>query len=46
MDLDDAVADPFSSEGLWRLSKFTTLSLQPLESLPRNDDLPGRSPME
>lgn len=43
MDLDDSVTDPFSSEGLWRLSKFTTLSLQPLESLPWNDNLPGES---
>lgn len=41
MDQIDYGADPFSSDGLWRLSKFTLLSLQPLESLPWNDDLPG-----
>ncbi|RMJ25724.1 gamma-tubulin complex component GCP6 [Aspergillus sp. HF37] len=40
MDPDDYEADPFSSESLWRLSKFSTLSLQPLESLPWKDELP------
>lgn len=42
MDQGDFVTDPFSSDGLWRLSKLTTLSLQPLESLPWNDELPGK----
>lgn len=34
--------DPFSSENLWRLSKFTLQSLQPLEPLPWNEELPGK----
>lgn len=42
MDQDDYGGDPFSSEGLWRLSKFTLLSLQPLEPLPWNEELPGK----
>lgn len=41
MELEDYGANPFSSDGLWRLSKFSTLALQPLESLPWNDELPG-----
>ncbi|KAJ6091332.1 hypothetical protein N7467_003301 [Penicillium canescens] len=32
--------DPFSSESLWRLSKFSIEALQPLESLPWNATLP------
>ncbi|RJE22422.1 gamma-tubulin complex component GCP6 [Aspergillus sclerotialis] len=40
MDQDDHEGDPFSSEGLWRLSKFTLLTLQPLEPLPWNKELP------
>ncbi|KAB8232651.1 Spc98 family-domain-containing protein [Aspergillus alliaceus] len=40
MDLEDYDADPFSSKGLWRLSKFTLQSLQPLEPLPWNEELP------
>ncbi|KAF7597637.1 hypothetical protein BBP40_000115 [Aspergillus hancockii] len=40
MDLDDYATDPFSSEGLWRLSKFTLQSLQPLEPLSWNEKLP------
>ena len=34
--------NPFSSEDLWRLSKFTLQSLQPLEPLPWNEELPGK----
>jgi hypothetical protein len=41
MDDADYGSDPFSTEGLWRLSLFTLQSLQPLESLPWNDGLPG-----
>ena len=41
MDLADHVPDPFSSEGLWRLSRFSIEALQPLEDLPWNVDLPG-----
>ncbi|KAL4915554.1 Spc98 family-domain-containing protein [Aspergillus aurantiobrunneus] len=36
-------SDPFSSDGLWRISKFTLDSLQPLESLPWNENLPELS---
>ena len=32
---------PFSGEDLWRLSRFTLQSLQPLEPLPWNEQLPG-----
>lgn len=32
---------PFSGEHLWRLSRFTLQSLQPLEPLPWNEQLPG-----
>lgn len=32
--------DPFR-EDLWRLSRFTLQSLQPLEALPWNEELPG-----
>ncbi|ODM16749.1 hypothetical protein SI65_07714 [Aspergillus cristatus] len=37
---DDYGIDPFSSENLWRLSRFTLQSLQPLEPLPWNEKLP------
>ncbi|KAE8355021.1 Spc98 family-domain-containing protein [Aspergillus coremiiformis] len=40
MDQDNYDTDPFSSEGLWTLSKFTLQSLQPLEPLPWNEELP------
>ncbi|KAL4781394.1 Spc98 family-domain-containing protein [Aspergillus varians] len=43
MDHEDYASDPFSSDGLWRISKFTLESLQPLESLPWNDNLPDLS---
>ncbi|KAJ5257531.1 hypothetical protein N7524_009087 [Penicillium chrysogenum] len=38
MDYDHEL-DPFSSESLWRLSKFSIEALQPLESLPWNTTL-------
>jgi hypothetical protein len=41
MDIGDYDPDPFSSESLWRLSRFSIEALQPLESLPWNADLPG-----
>ncbi|KAE8148935.1 Spc98 family-domain-containing protein [Aspergillus avenaceus] len=43
MDQDDYVTDPFSGEDLWRLSKFTLQSLQPLEPLPWDQELPDLS---
>ncbi|KAE8380568.1 Spc98 family-domain-containing protein [Aspergillus bertholletiae] len=52
MEHEDYDTDPFSSEHLWRLSKFTLQSLQPLEPLPWNEELPDltggffRSPLE
>ncbi|CAG7916744.1 unnamed protein product [Penicillium olsonii] len=39
MDQYDHELDPFSSESLWRLSKFSIEALQPLESLPWNISL-------
>lgn len=42
MDHDSYVSNPFSSNRLWRLSKFTLESLQPLEPLPWNENLPGK----
>ncbi|CAI7673974.1 unnamed protein product [Penicillium manginii] len=41
MDIGDYDHDPFSSECLWRLSRFSIEALQPLESLPWNADLPA-----
>ncbi|KAJ5224777.1 uncharacterized protein N7469_008280 [Penicillium citrinum] len=41
MDRDDYEPNPFSSESLWRLSRFSIEVLQPLESLPWNADLPA-----
>ena len=41
MDQEDHTTDPFSSHGLWRVSKFTLQSLQPLEPLPWDEELPG-----
>lgn len=41
MDQYDYDLDPFSSESLWRLSKFSIEALQPLESLPWNASLSG-----
>ncbi|KAJ5314299.1 uncharacterized protein N7443_001183 [Penicillium atrosanguineum] len=41
MDSDEL--DPFSSESLWRLSKFSLEALQPLETLPWNTELPDVS---
>lgn len=41
MDRGDYEPDPFSSESLWRLSRFSIEVLQPLESIPWNADLPG-----
>ncbi|KAL4766443.1 tubulin gamma complex associated family protein [Aspergillus foveolatus] len=43
MEHQDYGADPFSSDGLWRISKFTLDSLQPLESLPWDEKLPDIS---
>ncbi|BCS26070.1 tubulin gamma complex associated family protein [Aspergillus puulaauensis] len=43
MDHEGYVSNPFSSDGLWRLSKFTLESLQPLEPLPWNENLPDLS---
>jgi hypothetical protein len=43
MDHQDYGVDPFSSDGLWRISKFTLDSLQPLESLPWDEKLPDIS---
>ncbi|CEO58992.1 hypothetical protein PMG11_03683 [Penicillium brasilianum] len=40
MDSADHEPDPFSSESLWRLSRFSIEALQPLEDLPWNADLP------
>ncbi|KAJ5789778.1 uncharacterized protein N7518_006789 [Penicillium psychrosexuale] len=40
MDCDHEL-DPFSSESLWRLSKFSIEALQPLGSLPWNTTLSG-----
>lgn len=39
--VSDYELDPFSSERLWRLSRFSLEALQPLETLPWNTDLPG-----
>ncbi|KAL4809353.1 Spc98 family-domain-containing protein [Aspergillus unguis] len=43
MDHEGYNSNPFSSEGLWRLSKFTLDSLQPLEALPWDENLPDLS---
>ncbi|RAK71651.1 tubulin gamma complex associated family protein [Aspergillus fijiensis CBS 313.89] len=43
MDSEECVRDPFSSEGLWRLSEFTLQCLQPLEALPWDERLPDLS---
>ncbi|KAI9374960.1 Spc98 family-domain-containing protein [Aspergillus egyptiacus] len=40
MDYENYVSDPFSSDDLWRVSKFTVDSLQPLEPLPWDENLP------
>ncbi|KAJ5664157.1 hypothetical protein N7507_004888 [Penicillium longicatenatum] len=42
MDLEQEHS-PFSSASLWRLSRFTTEALQPLDELPWNADLPDFS---
>lgn len=44
MDSADHEPDPFSSESLWRLSRFSIEALQPLEDLPWNADLPSTYP--
>ncbi|KAJ5901991.1 hypothetical protein N7495_002519 [Penicillium taxi] len=36
---EDHEPDPFSSQSLWRLSRFSIEALQPLEALPWNSDL-------
>lgn len=41
MDAVDCEPDPFSKEGLWKLSRFSIEALQPLEALPWNAALPG-----
>ncbi|KAJ5082494.1 hypothetical protein N7532_011537 [Penicillium argentinense] len=41
MDSGDSEPDAFSTESLWRLSRFSIEVLQPLESLPWNADLPA-----
>ncbi|GKZ33115.1 hypothetical protein AbraIFM66950_002893 [Aspergillus brasiliensis] len=43
MDPEDSLTDPFSSHGLWRVSKFTLQSLQPLEPLGWDEKLPDLS---
>ncbi|PYH98550.1 gamma-tubulin complex component GCP6 [Aspergillus ellipticus CBS 707.79] len=43
MDQEDYDTDPFSSHGLWRISKFTLQSLQPLEPLAWDEKLPDLS---
>ncbi|KAL4900355.1 hypothetical protein BDW74DRAFT_188350 [Aspergillus multicolor] len=43
MDHEHYGADPFSSDELWRFSKFTLDSLQPLEALPWDETLPDLS---
>ncbi|BDD59814.1 hypothetical protein MPDQ_003842 [Monascus purpureus] len=40
MELGNHGQDPFSSEGLWRLSSFTLQSLQPLEPLHLDEGFP------
>ncbi|KAL4978431.1 Spc98 family-domain-containing protein [Aspergillus desertorum] len=40
MGREEYGADPFSSDGLWRISKFTLNSVQPLEPLPWDKKLP------
>ncbi|KAH8426185.1 tubulin gamma complex associated family protein [Aspergillus melleus] len=40
MNREDDGIDPFSSDGLWKISNFTLQSLQPLEPLSWNQDLP------
>jgi hypothetical protein len=42
MDQYDHELDPFSSESLWRLSKFSIEALQPLESLVWNTTLSSK----
>lgn len=44
MDSANCEPDPFSSDSLWRLSRFSIEALQPLEALPWNSDLPGMDP--
>jgi hypothetical protein len=39
MDHENYGSDPFTSEGMWRISKFTLDSLQPIEPLPWNENL-------
>ncbi|KAL4880879.1 Spc98 family-domain-containing protein [Aspergillus karnatakaensis] len=43
MDSEDYGSNPFSSYELWRISKFTLDSLQPLEALPWDKNLPDLS---
>ncbi|RAL11104.1 tubulin gamma complex associated family protein [Aspergillus homomorphus CBS 101889] len=43
MDSEEYSRDPFSSEGLWRISEFTLQCLQPLESFPWDEKLPDLS---
>ncbi|KAF9883726.1 hypothetical protein FE257_003018 [Aspergillus nanangensis] len=40
MEHNEQPSDPFSSDGLWRISQFTLQSVQPLEPLPWADGLP------
>ncbi|KAJ6116801.1 hypothetical protein N7512_006526 [Penicillium capsulatum] len=40
MESPDFEPDPFSSDSLWRLSRFSIEALQPLEALPWSTDLP------
>ncbi|KAL2853319.1 Spc98 family-domain-containing protein [Aspergillus pseudoustus] len=39
MEHEDYGSDPFSSDGLWRISQFTLDSLQPIKPLPWNEKL-------
>ncbi|THC96163.1 hypothetical protein EYZ11_004384 [Aspergillus tanneri] len=43
MDREDYDVNPFSGDSLWRISEFTLQSLQPLEPLSWNGDLPDLS---
>ncbi|KAJ5627980.1 hypothetical protein N7490_010208 [Penicillium lividum] len=44
MDLAEQDHDPFSSASLWRLSRFTTEALRPLDELPWNTGLQASLP--
>ena len=41
MDLEDQLKDPFSSDGLWKLSDFDLPSRQSLETLKLDGQFPS-----